>query len=323
MVEETLDAALSVFQPDLPLAIGFSGGADSTALLYACAARWPGQVYAVHINHGLQVAASAFENQCIAVCNRLDIPLTVIPMSAHAAPGQSPEAAARLARYEGFAQFVHQSQQQIAIKNIALAHHADDQIETFLIALSRGAGLAGLSAMPARLERQGITYWRPLLGVSADEIRQWLAKNESQFVDDPTNDDMRFLRNKIRRQLLPPLKQTFAHFRQPFARSLAHIAQAQALLEEIAEADLAAVLPDAVGMPGPDIKALQKLSANRQVNVVRYWLVSCHRVIPSTAQLTELLQQVADCTTRGHQIQIKVAHGKVLRRDDCLAWYNP
>ncbi len=322
-MEVTLDAAISAFQPELPLAVGFSGGADSTALLQACAAKWPGQVSAVHVNHGLQTAAAAFERQCVAVCSQLNIPLTVIPVQARAEPGQSPEAAARTARYQGFSDFVHTQHQQSDIKNIALAHHADDQLETFFIALSRGAGLAGLSAMPLRLERMGITYWRPLLQVSAAEIRRWLTYNQLEFAEDPSNTDMRFLRNRIRLQLLPPWKQTFAQFQQPFARSLAHIAQAQNLLDEVAVGDLASVMSGQSDLPGPKIKALQKLSPNRQVNTVRYWLASRHQAIPSTAQLTELLHQVADCATRGHHIEIKVAHGKVVREDDCLAWYNP
>ena len=322
-MEEALDAAISAFQPELPLAVGFSGGADSTALLYACAAKWPGQVSAIHINHGLQLAAATFERHCHEVCEQLRLPLTVIPVQAIAKPGESPEAAARQARYQGFVQFVQEGHQQSATYNIALAHHADDQLETFLIALSRGAGLAGLAAMPLRLERHGIAYWRPLLRVSAVEIRRWLAKNRIEFVEDPTNQDGRFLRNKIRHQLLPPLKQTFPRLQQPFERSLAHIAQASDLLREIAVSDLAILMPGGHDEPGPKISSLRMLSHNRQVNAVRYWLASGHQAIPSAAQLTELLRQVADCTTRGHQIEIKVAHGKVIRRGDFLAWYNP
>ena len=322
-MEVTLDDAFSAFQPELPVAVGFSGGADSTALLHACATRWPGQISAVHINHGLQAAAAAFEQQCVRVCCHLNVPLTVIPVPARAKPGESPEAAARTARYEGFAQFVHKSHASVAIKNIALGHHADDQLETFLIALSRGAGLAGLSAMPHRLERQGVTYWRPLLQVSAAEIRRWLADKQLEFREDPSNLDTRFLRNRIRHQVLPALKQTFAQLQQPVARSLAHIAQAKDLLDEIAVVDLAAVMKGPPGSPGPHIQLLQTLSPNRQVNVVRHWLAFQYRVIPSNAQLTELLRQVADCTTRGHQIEIRVADGQVVRRGDCLAWYNP
>ena len=326
MVEPALDDAIAAFQPELPLAVGFSGGADSTALLLACAAKWPGQVSAVHINHGLQVAATVFEHQCSAVCGRFNIPLQVVRVNAKANPGQSPEAAARQARYQGFARIIQESHALPAIQNIALAHHADDQIETFLIALSRGAGLAGLSAMPQSLERDGITYWRPLLNVGAGEIRSWLAHKNVDFVDDPSNTDSRFLRNRIRSQLLGPLKLTFPQLRQPFARSLSHLAQAKELLDELAVSDLASVMQitaHSAPSPGPQIKSLQKLSQNRQGNLVRYWLVSQHQVIPSTAQLTELLRQVADCVTRGHHIDLKVAQGKVMRQGEYLAWYNP
>lgn len=319
-MEAALDAAIAAFEPNLPLAVGFSGGADSTALLLACSQKWPGQISAVHINHGLQAAAGEFEQHCLETCRVHDIPLKVIAVQAKALPGQSPEAVARDARYKGFAHFVEENQRSLDIKNIALAHHEDDQIETFLIALSRGAGLAGLSAMPHLLTRGGIQYWRPLLQVSATEIRRWLHHRQIRFIEDPTNTDLRFLRNRIRHQILPSFKETFPHFAQPFARSLLHIVQAQELLDEMAAADLATVMPTA---PGPRIRQLQALSGNRQGNVLRYWLGTCCSAIPSAAQLGELLSQVAHCKTRGHHVEIKVAGGKVVREGECLTWYNP
>lgn len=310
----TVDDALRVFSPELPMAVAYSGGADSTALLLACAEKWPGQVRAVHVHHGLQAAADAFANRCEAVCAQLQVPLQVVRVRAGHAPGESPEDAARKARYEAFRVFAQQEQGQVAIKNIAIAQHADDQVETILLALSRGAGLPGLSAMPARWQRDGLTYHRPLLQVPAPAIRAWLVQKGVTFIEDPTNADERFTRNRIRARLLPVLAEAFPQFRETFARSAQHAAQAQALLVEVARGDL-----EMLGTP-PAIKALQALSPARQANVLRYWLREEHQATPSAAQLEQLLLQVAACTTRGHQIHLKIASGHVTRAGDRLQY---
>lgn len=316
----SLDGAMEAFAPALPLAVGYSGGADSSALLVACAKKWPGQVRAIHIHHGLQAAADHFEWHCRKVCAELGVPLLVLHVDASSAPGESPEAAARAARYAAFTQATKPAAwPDVAlepIKTIAIAQHADDQVETVLLALSRGAGLAGIAGMPARWSRDGIAYARPLLAVSAAEIRRWLAERSIAFLEDPSNQDMRFTRNRIRHQLLPMLEATFPHFRQTFARSAAHAAQGSALLDELAQLDLLVV-----GQP-PRIDALHGLPLARRSNALRYWLKSHHAVIPSAAQLQELLRQLDACRTRGHRIHLRVGQGFVRREGEKLAWYN-
>ena len=187
-----------------------------------------------------------------------------------------------------------------------LGQHADDQVETLLLALSRGAGLPGLSAMPVQFERGGVMFYRPLLQTPSIALRQWLVQLQIPFVDDPSNTDERYTRNRIRARLLPVLAQAFPQFRATFARSARHAAQAQSVLVEVAAQDMAAI-----GTP-PAIKALQALSVPRQANVLRHWLLQQHAT-PSTAQLDQLLHQIAACNTRGHQIHIKVAQGHVTR----------
>ena len=294
------------------LGIAFSGGADSTALLLAAQARWPGQLVALHVHHGLQPAADGFVQQCQTLCQSLDVPLQVAHVDARPGSGQSPEDAARSARYQALAQLA----QQHGVEQVLLAQHADDQVETLLLALSRGAGLPGLSAMPAQFVRHGTGFLRPLLQVSSSAIRQWLKDAGVAWVDDPTNADIAFTRNHIRQQLLPALERVFPQFRETFSRSARHAAQAQSLLAEVAEQDLAAV-----GSP-PRIIALQQLSHARQANVLRHWLKTVYGVAPSTAQLAELQRQVVACTTRGHAIAIKVGAGQVRREDTGLGWYN-
>lgn len=313
---QTLEQALAEFSPGLPFVVAFSGGADSTALLLACAQRWPGQVRAVHVHHGLQAAADDFEAQCQATCLQLQVPLVVRRVQAHPAPGESPEDAARKARYAALADAVRAEWPEI--EDVVLAQHADDQVETLLLALSRGAGLPGLASMPARWQRLGLQWHRPLLSVPGMALREWLGSQAPdavpRWIEDPTNTDERFTRNRIRAQLLPALAQTFPAFRDTFARSAAHAAQAQQVLNEVAAEDLTRI-----GVP-PRIKALQQLSRARQALVLRHWLRQHHATTPSAAQLHELLDQVAACTTRGHRLHLKVGLSYVERNGAYLTY---
>ena len=317
LMAESFERAIASFSPALPLAVGYSGGADSTALLQACAEKWPGRVAAIHVHHGLQAAADDFALHCRRFCDALGVPLRVHRVDARHTPGQSPEDAARRARYQAFRAEAYDSIGSIAINNIALAHHADDQIETLLLALSRGAGLPGLSAMPRQWQRDGITYHRPLLAVPGSELRAWLKRRGTSFVEDPSNLHDRFTRNRIRAGLLPALEAVFPQFRDTFARSAAHAAQAQQILDQVAAEDLAPSGPSLV------IGRLQQLTRERQANALRRWFRHACRTTPTAAQLNELLDQVAACTTRGHQIHIKVGCGYVERRGGDLHWYNP
>jgi tRNA(Ile)-lysidine synthase len=136
-------------------------------------------------------------------------------------------------------------------------------------------------------------------------------------VEDPTNTDESFTRNRIRAKLLPALDVAFPQFRDTFARSSSHAAQAQSLLNEVAVADL-----ELVGNP-PNIHKLQQLSDARMGNALRFWLKTTHQTTPSTAQLSQLVDQIKVCTTRGHKIHIKVGRGFIERKEACIDWYNP
>ena len=316
-----------------PLAVAYSGGADSTALLLMLARQHPGQVQAIHIHHGLQAAADDFAAHCTSFCQALDVPLHVVRVDAKAQTGQSPEDAARRARYAALSSQVkhinqaldQQNHAQEAIKTVAIAQHTDDQIETLLLALSRGAGLPGLSSMPASWQREGIEFVRPLLGMSSLEIRAFLASQGLSarhpgstnighgWVEDPTNTDTQFTRNRIRHDLIPALEKTFPQFRQTFARSAAHAVEAQALFVQVASEDLAFT-----GSP-PRIAALQDMTPERQTNALRYWLKSTYQVSPSAAQLAELQSQITHCTDKGKRLHIKVASGYIERQGDVIA----
>jgi tRNA(Ile)-lysidine synthase len=301
-------AEASAFQ--VTVAVAYSGGADSTALLLAAHQRWPGRVLALHVHHGLQAAADGFEAFASSFCELHGIGLQVRRVQAAHAPGQSPEDAARAVRYTALADMA----QQAGASMVLLGQHADDQAETLLLALSRGAGLPGLAAMPDRFVRHGVVFGRPLLGLPSAALREWLDVTGHAFVEDPTNTDLRYTRNRIRAILMPAWEACFPGFRPLLARSAGHAAQAQVLLDDLARIDLAQA-----GMP-PAIPALQLLSRERQGNALRHWLRQIAGVAASTAQLDELLDQVADCRTRGHRIRIKVASGFVTREGGHLAF---
>jgi tRNA(Ile)-lysidine synthase len=185
-----------------------------------------------------------------------------------------------------------------------------------LLALSRGAGLPGLAAMPRTFERHGMRFERPLLDVPGADIRTWLAAQRIAHVEDPTNSDTAFTRNRIRHEVLPALQRSFPQFRETFARTARHMAQAQELLQAIAAEDLA-------GMGGhPVIAGLQRLARPRQANMLRHWLRAAHDESASAAQLDELLDQVAACTTRAHRLRLKVGRGYVTR-DGTLLRFTP
>ena len=325
-----------------PYVVAFSGGADSTALLQMALEAAPDKVSAVHVHHGLQAAADDFAAHCEAFCRERNVPLTVLKVNATAGAGQSPEDAARRARYTALAEHVLKQEEQIAgIKSAQsaidlivnqptalLAQHADDQVETLLLALSRGAGVDGLAGMAAQFERHGVQWARPFLMqehfMGSQQIRTWLAErgfsarqpgsgNLGQgWVEDPTNQSLHFTRNRIRAQLLPALAQVFPQYRDTFARTARNMAQAGELLAQSAT-DLEA----RVGLP-PNIKALQPLPRAAQANYLRHWLKTQHSTMGSEAQMNELIDQIAACTTRGHHIQIKLGAGFVQRDGDVL-----
>lgn len=327
-----------------PYVVAYSGGADSTALLLMALEAAPGRVSAVHVHHGLQAAADDFALHCESFCAERGVPLTVLRVNAKPAAGQSPEDAARRARYKAISEYVLKKKEHIAgvesaqnatdlIANaptVFLAQHADDQVETLLLALSRGAGVDGLAGMAAQFERHGLHWARPFLMpeyfMGSQQVRAWLTQRGlvarepgganvgEGWVEDPTNQSQEFARNRIRTQLVPALAQVFPQYRETFARSARNMAQAGELLAQAAM-DLVAT----VGLP-PQIKALQTLSRVAQANYLRHWLKTQHQAMGSEAQMNELLDQIAACTTRGHKIHIKFAQGFVRREGGALSF---
>ncbi|MBI6602271.1 MULTISPECIES: tRNA lysidine(34) synthetase TilS [Pseudomonas] len=249
--------------------IAFSGGLDSTVLLHLLATAKPlVPLSAVHIHHGLQAAADAWPSHCQSVCDYLGVPLRIMRVQVPA--GASLERAARDARYQAFAQVIGAGEVMLT------AQHREDQAETLLFRLLRGAGVRGLAAMPVHRPLAGGHLVRPLLGVSRAELEAYAVEHQLQWIADPSNADNRFSRNYLRHRVFPILTERWPQAVPGLARSAEHLSEAQGLLDELARMDLqAAEQPSAfpwLGLPSLALAPLRELSDARQRNALRHWL---------------------------------------------------
>lgn len=252
--------------------LAFSGGLDSTVLLHLLARLRQRQalppISAIHVHHGLQDAADAWVAHCRARCAALDVPFEV--RHVQVAGGASLERAAREARYAAFAELLGRGEVLLA------AQHRDDQAETLLLRLLRGAGVRGLAAMP--FSRPLAAGWlvRPLLQVGRAELEAWASAQGLSWVEDPSNRDTALARNFLRHQILPRLAHHWPAASAVLARDAEQLAEADGLLGELAELDLRAAgtpaRPDWLALPSLELAPLQALSEARQRNALRHWL---------------------------------------------------
>ncbi|WP_460150110.1 tRNA lysidine(34) synthetase TilS [Pseudomonas sp. S3_A03] len=258
--------------------IAFSGGLDSTVLLHLLASLANTQTLpplrAVHVHHGLQAAADAWPAHCQAVCDSLGVPLRL--MRVQVSPGASLERAARDARYQAFMQAMG------AGEVLFTGQHRDDQAETLLFRLLRGAGVRGLAAMPEHRPLAQGHLVRPLLAFSRSELEAYAQQHQLHWIEDPSNVDPRFSRNYLRHRVLPSLTERWPQAITQLARTAEHMAEAQGLLDELAQMDLQrAGQPSAfpwLPLPSLALEPLRQLSDARQRNVLRYWLTPLTRL---------------------------------------------
>lgn len=273
-----------------------SGGADSVALLHAlCQLRQvlaPAEVAAVHVHHGLHADADAWESHCRRLCADLGVALVVVRVDGGAARGESPEAAARRARYGALASLVGDGEA------VCTAHHRRDQAETLLLQLMRGAGPTGLAGMPALAPLGEGWLARPLLDVGTQALRDYLARHRLPWLEDPGNADLRFDRNFVRHQILPHLERRWPGVQRTLARAACHQADSAAIARALAGIDLDAARGSSPGtLSAP---ALAALPAARARNLLRGWLAE--RGLPPAAAchlhgiLHQLLSARADAT---------------------------
>lgn len=278
---ETLRAALAGFPQTKTYVLAFSGGVDSHALLHALVGL-PVAVRAVHVNHGLHAQADAWAEQCAQVAQQYQVPFTVLRIDQSPAAGDSIEAWARQMRYRLLQGVVRSGEMLLT------AQHQDDQAETLLLQLMRGAGLAGLAGMPAcRVWGQG---WmaRPWLEVSRAQILAYAKAHQLQWIEDPSNEDERFDRNFLRQQVMPLLGSRWPALAANLSRSAAHIADADQQLLERDQRRLTACL----GKNVLDVRVLSVLTHAEQTSLLRTWLRSHPLQLPSQAVLQQVLQQL-------------------------------
>ena len=267
--------ALSAWRNAPAWHIAFSGGLDSTVLLHLLASteHLP-PLSAIHVHHGLQAVADAWPAHCQSMCDALGVPLRV--MRVQVRPGASLERAARDARYQVFAEVTG------AGEVLLTGQHRDDQAETLLFRLLRGAGVRGLSAMPAHRPLAGGHLVRPLLEVSRAELQAYASEHQLTWIEDPSNTDPRFSRNYLRHRVFPVLTERWPQAVSSLARAAEHLGEAQGLLDELAQLDLrAADQPSAfpwLPLPSLALAPLRELSDARQRNTLRHWLTPLTRL---------------------------------------------
>ena len=255
------------------VAVAYSGGRDSTALLHAtlCGAAAVGvRVNALHVHHGLSEHADAWLEHCQKQCERWrqrgwPIDFSFDRLLHRPADGESVEAWAREQRYLALGAMAR----ACGVSLVLLAQHRRDQAETWLLQALRGAGMAGLSGMPDSAVRDGITWVRPWLHQSRDAIEAYLRRHRLRFVDDDSNSDSRFARNRLRIQVWPSLQAAFPHAEATLAMSAQWAQEASSCLEELAALDLGRVASE----QGLDVTAWLRLSAPRRTNALRAWLM--------------------------------------------------
>lgn len=297
--------------------LAYSGGVDSQVLLHllhqiqqqpVLHAGFSFNLSAVYIDHQLQAESSAWAEHCAQQCAVLNIPFQTIAVNAQAEAGESPEAAARAARYGTLKNIIQPGM------CLLTAQHQDDQAETVLIQLLRGAGAAGLSAMPELCVFAEGWHARPLLNISQQAIHAYAEQHQLQWVEDPSNQLPHYDRNFLRQGVIPTLQQRWPSVNKTLSRFARQQAENTALLEELALIDLATLQQTDGSL---ELVTLRQLTSARARNALRYWFKTHKAGMPSSAILSQLLQQIQ---TEDHDSHLCVswADNEVRRFRDAL-----
>nr|VFK36921.1 MAG: tRNA(Ile)-lysidine synthase [Candidatus Kentron sp. SD]VFK40569.1 MAG: tRNA(Ile)-lysidine synthase [Candidatus Kentron sp. SD]VFK78391.1 MAG: tRNA(Ile)-lysidine synthase [Candidatus Kentron sp. SD] len=270
--------------------VAYSGGGDSHVLLHLVAglgdALGDATISAVHVNHGLQPNVDQWVHHVSRVCTDLEIACLTLVVDAHPGPGESPEAAARRARY-GVMKGIMETNDILLT-----AHHLDDQAETLLLQMIRGAGPHGLAAMP-RLVRFGLGWLgRPLLAISRDALRRYGQSQGLSWVEDPSNADDRFDRNYLRHEILPRLRNRWPGVAATLGRVAAHQARTAKRLDQLAKEDLAAL--QGSGRHTLSCRELHHLPLERRRNALHAWFRCLGLPTPNAAHIERILHDILD-----------------------------
>jgi tRNA(Ile)-lysidine synthase len=295
------------------LSVAYSGGLDSTVLLHAMhqlQSALDFQLTAMHVHHGLSANADDWARACEKNCASLSIPLIQLQVNIEKDSGLGIEAAARNARY--------QAMQTTTADFIVLAHHQDDQAETMLLQLARGAGVKGLAGMAEIDVKRRLL--RPLLNIARADLVSYAKQHQLQWIDDESNDDVHFDRNFIRHTLMPTFAERYQQITKTLARSAMHMADASAMLEELAELDAATMIDDEQQPYGAlKLAVFSQLSLARQKNLLRWWFANNQMSMPSAALLQQIIEQL-HAERSDAAIKIKVAESLHLMRYQQFAY---
>ncbi|MEC5317927.1 tRNA lysidine(34) synthetase TilS [Brenneria populi subsp. brevivirga] len=266
--------------------VAYSGGVDSSVLLHLMVAlrrRRHIELRAAYVHHGLNPQADSWAEHCERQCRQWQVPFTRLDVTVDAQRGGI-EAAARDARYRALRE--HLLDDEVLLT----AQHLDDQSETFLLALKRGSGPAGLSAMAAQTTLGGHRLLRPLLGFPRRRLETYARSQRLSWIEDDSNRDERFDRNFLRRRILPQLRERWPHFPAAAARSAQLCAEQEQLLDELLAESLRALCqPDG----SLSIDGLTPLSPVRRCALLRRWLAERGAQMPSRDRLQRLWDEVA------------------------------
>ena len=291
------------------LLLAFSGGLDSTVLLHLlaeCRKTLSFQLSAQHVHHGLSPNADDWADFCRQVCLKLNIPFALSKINVNKNSGLGTEATAREARYKAL---LSVDADFICPDFIVLAHHQDDQAETLLLQLARGAGVKGLAGMAAMSGK----LLRPLLSVPRSHIEAYAKQHQLTWIEDESNANMQFYRNFMRHKVLPTLAQAYPSIRQTLGRSALHMATANHLLDELALIDALQAGFDANKNSTIFLTTLKNLSEPRVNNCLRWWLAQNGLQMPSQQQLQQITQQLM-YAKQDAAIELKVSETYTLRR---------
>jgi tRNA(Ile)-lysidine synthase len=245
---------------------GFSGGLDSTVLLHLLASHAHAQrtsLRAIHVHHGLHADADRWATHCQHVCEALCVPLAIVRVDVDRASGLGFEGAARDARHRAFAEALGDDE------ILALAHHRDDQAETFLLRALRGSGVDGLAAMrPWRAHANG-WLWRPLLDQPRESLLAHAREHGLRWLEDPSNANTDFDRNFLRNRVMPLLRERWPHAGDALARSAALGAQATDLLDVEDASTLLRAMRDDHTL---DVPAMREIPSERRARLLRRWI---------------------------------------------------
>ncbi len=315
---DTFQASLKNLPTATHYWVAYSGGLDSHTLLHLMAIlsqqRPDIQITAVHIHHGLQKEADLWLEHCRATCLEIDIVLKAIHVDATPKSGQSPEEAARNCRYRAFQKLVKENE------ILLTAQHQDDQAETVLLQLLRGAGIAGLSAMP-ELNAFGAGYLaRPLLPLTQQALLDYAIEHKLSWVDDPSNLNTRYDRNFLRQSVLPLLKQHWPRLSQTLHRSSQHCAEAHKLLTDLsAELLTSALNPDDNTL---SIPAILSLSLPKQRLLIRAWIQQSGFRYPSTHTVNRIINEIIPAR-EDKTPEVRWPEGQIRRYRNSLYIFKP